>query len=85
MGRLKKGIWVFNDASGEYNSPGIDGRTINYRSVLIEWLNRACSGTPADREAAERVGALITSMNSNTLEYLEDVEEWLSDGGPKLG
>ena len=85
MARLKKGIWVFNDASGEYDSPGVDGRTINYREVLLDWLNRALSGTPADRDAAGRIGALINKMNHNTAEYLETVNSWQSEGGLELG
>lgn len=85
MGRLKKGIWVFNDASGEYASPGVDGRTIRYRDVLVDWLNRALSGPPADRDAAERIGALMKNMNQNTNEYLKAVDSWNAEGGPKLG
>jgi hypothetical protein len=85
MARLRKGIWVFNDASGEYDSPGVDGRTINYRELLVEWLNRAFSGTPTDRKAAERIGKLINNMNDSAVEYLETVTEWQSEGGLELG
>lgn len=83
MPRLRKGIWVFNDASGEYYSPGIDGRTIEYRKVLVDWLNRAFAGGPADREAAERVGALVENMNENTAEYLKAVGSWEAYGKPE--
>jgi hypothetical protein len=68
MGRLKKGIWVFNDAGDEYDTPWIEGRVIKYREVLVEWLNRALAGVSADRDAAERVGTLIENMNESTAE-----------------
>jgi hypothetical protein len=83
MGRLRKGIWVFNDASGEYESPGIEGRTIKHREVLVDWLNRALANSPADREAAERVGGLMRHMNTSTAEYLEAVEAWNAKGKPE--
>ncbi len=82
MGRLRKGLWVFNDASGEYDSPGIDGRTIRHREVLVDWLNRALAGLPADRDAAERVGALIENMDESTAEYLHSVDSWNAKGRP---
>lgn len=83
MGRLRKGIWVFNDASGEYDSPGIDGRTVEYRNVLVDWLNRAFAGASADREAAERVSALGENMNENTADYLKSVDLWKAEGKPQ--
>jgi len=83
MGRLRKGIWVFNDASGEYDSPGIDGRTIKYREVLVDWLNRALASSPADQGAAERVGSLVESMNDCTAKYLQAVDSWNAAGKPE--
>ena len=83
MGRLRKGVWVFNDASGEYDSPGIDGRTIAYRDVLVDWLNRAFASSPADRDAALRVGALIDNMNENNAEYSKAVDSWKAEGKPE--
>jgi hypothetical protein len=83
MGRLRKGIWVFNDAGGEYDTPWIEGRVINYREVLVEWLNRAFASSPADRDAAERVGTLIESMNESTAEYFEAGDLWIARGSPE--
>jgi len=83
MGRLRKGIWVFNDESGEYDSPGIDGRTTKYREVLVDWLNRAFASSPADRDAAERIGVLVVNMNENTAEYLKAVDSWEEERKPK--
>jgi hypothetical protein len=82
-GAVRKGIWVFNDASGEYDSPGIDGRVTEYREVLADWLNRALACGSADRDAAERVGTLIEAMNESTAEYLEAVNSWNRDGRPE--
>ena len=76
-------MWVFNDASGEYDSPGVDGRVIDYRGVLVGWLNRALASSPADRDAAGRVGTLIESMNESTAEYLERVDSWNAEGRPE--
>jgi hypothetical protein len=83
MGRLRKGIWVFNDASGAYDSPGMDGRVTKYREVLVDWLNRALAGKSADRDAAERVGTTVEAMKENTAEYLEAVNSWIRDGSPE--
>jgi hypothetical protein len=85
MARLKKGIWVFHDASGEYDSPAIEGRTTKYREVLVDWLNRAFASTSADRDAAKRVASLMKEMNDTTAEYLKDVESWQSGGERQLG
>ena len=85
MARLKKGIWVFNDASGEFDSPGVEGCTIKYREVLVDWLNRALFGTLEDQRAAERIGAVINKMNENAVAYLETVNSWQLEGGGKLG
>ena len=83
MSRLRKGIWVFNDSSGEYDSPGIDGRVTEYRDVLVDWMNRASASSPADQEAAKRVGALVENMNENTAVYLKALGCWTAEGKPK--
>lgn len=84
MGRLRKGMWVFNDAGGEYDTPWVEGKVINYREVLVEWLNRAFASSPADRDAAERVGTLIESMNESTAEYFEAVDLWITRRRPEV-
>jgi hypothetical protein len=84
MGRLRKGIWVFNEPIGEHNGPPIEGPPPNYQGALLDWLNRALAGSPGDRRAAERVGALMKSMNETTAEYLEAVDEWIEARKPDV-
>jgi len=59
MARLKKGVLVLGHSRE---------RNTRYRYLLVAWLNRALSGTAADREAAGRIGALIKSMNGSSFD-----------------
>jgi hypothetical protein len=70
MGRLKKGISIFRDVPHELDPDprarkNPDGSPIGYRHIVVDWLNRALSGTTADRDAAERIGALVQRMNQS--------------------
>ncbi len=72
MGRLKKGVLVFRRIPPE----GSEGQEIGYRHLLVDWLNRARLGTAADREAAERVGAFVNSLNDSN-KYKWSGQRWL--------
>jgi hypothetical protein len=78
MARLKKGYLVFRDIPPEHSSPKSERRKVGYRHVLVDWMNRALLGTAADREAAERLGALIKGMNDcNTSRWSDSKKAWI--------
>jgi len=77
MGRLRRHFQLFRDVPpvwhGKKIGDGIEGlpsewvgQKVGYRHGIVLWLNRALSRTPADRKAAERVGALINTLNYDT-------------------
>jgi hypothetical protein len=77
MSRLKKGVWLWRDIPSEYCSPNSERSEIGYRHVLVDWLNRALSRTAADREAAERIGALIKGMNNSNAWWSKTKKAWI--------
>ncbi len=63
MGRIKKGVLVLR----EYKMKPASKEKFGYRHDLVDWLNRARRGSSYDRDAAKRVGTLISRMNEAAL------------------
>jgi len=63
----------------EFRDPMEKRGWIGTRRILVDWLNRAFLATPADRDAAERVGTVIKRMNESTANLLAHVQ-WIGRG-----
>jgi hypothetical protein len=79
MARLKKGVLLNRLAAPEHPSRKSEINEVGYRHCLVDWLNRAFSGTAADREAAERVGALIKDFNdiNHSVRWVPSMGDWI--------
>jgi hypothetical protein len=80
MGRLKKGVLLLR---GSAEGKSTSGEQFGDRRDLVDWLNRAQTGPTRDREAAERVGALIGAMNDAGLKFFRSWKqhtEWRLSG-----
>ena len=65
MGRIKKGVLLFDLRPLEIEYPDYKGPFEEYRMkhiFLVEWLNSALLGSPMERDAAKRVGKLIEGV-----------------------
>lgn len=72
MGRIKKGVLVLRD----YKIKPASAEKFGYRHDLVDWLNRAQTGSRQDRDAAKRVGTLIVRMNDAALRFSSSWEKY---------